>query len=151
MYPTPVLAAESSSATAKPFKPGGSVFDTVKVSPDTFKSVMFMGVVARTEWSDTRRQGEDKPQKFTRDGVPVWSVKVAATNWRDQSDMLSVTVAAHASPGDSFAPGQLVEFDGLTFGVTGKRDGGYVTWSSADAVVAAGQSATRSVKAVAGS
>lgn len=141
MYPQPpVAAAETAAPLITPRQPGGSrVFDTVKVSPDTFSSVMFMGCIARTEWSENRRAGEEKRQKFTRDGVPVWSVKVAATNWRDQSDMLSVTVAAPSNPGQEFAPGQLVQFDGLTFGVSAKRDGGYVTWSSADAVVAVGQ------------
>lgn len=145
----PPVAADYSAPQVVHFKPGGSVFDTVKVSPDTFKSVMFMGSVARTEWSENRQRGEDKRQKFTRDGLPIWAVKVAATNWRDQSDMLSVTVAAPSNPGESFAPGQLVDFEGLTFGVTAKRDGGYVTWSSADSLTAAGSTAARPLRAAA--
>lgn len=137
----PSVTAEQPTE-AKRLVRGGSVFDTVRVSPDTFQSVMFMSSTPRTEWSETRQQGEEKRQKFTRDGMPVWSVKVAATNWRDQDNMLSVTIASQHNPGEVFTRGQLVQFGGLTFGVSPKRDGGFVTWCSADSVEAVG-SATK--------
>ncbi|MGH3850233.1 MAG: hypothetical protein ACRDRT_11090 [Pseudonocardiaceae bacterium] len=123
---------------------GGHVFDTVKVSPDTFESVMFVQCEPRTEWTPNggNNGGMPKPQKHTKDGLPIWSVKVAATNWRKQSDMLSVTVAQYDNPADQHAPGSQVQFVGLTFGVSAKRDGnGFVTWCSADGLQPAGQPA----------
>jgi hypothetical protein len=118
----------------------GHVFDTVKVSADTFTSVMFVQCEARTEWTPNGGGNVPKPQKRTKDGVPVWSVKVVATNWRGQSDMLSVTLAQYDNPGEQHAPGSLVQFVGLTFGVSAKRDGnGFVTWCSADSLEAVAQ------------
>lgn len=114
---------------------GRRVFDTVKVSPDTFESVMFMSCAERKEFTQDRRPNADKPQKRTADGVALWTVTLAAVNWRGKSELMTVTVPMHSNPGDKFVVGQPVDLIGLTFGVTAKRDGGgFVTWCSADAV-----------------
>lgn len=112
------------------------VFDTVKVAPETFKSVMFMAASARKEYvQGSRMRDEDKPQKRTADGVPLWSVQIAAINWRGKSELIGVTVPMHDSPAEKFQAGDPVRLTGLVFGVTAKRDGGgYVTWCSADGV-----------------
>lgn len=112
------------------------VFDTVKVSPETFRSVMFMSCQARKEFTRDRVRDEDKPQKYTREGVPLWSVQVAAVNWRGKSELLAVTVPMHSDPAEKFQAGDPVQLVGLVFGVTAKREGGYVTWCSADDLVA---------------
>ena len=68
--------------------------------------------------------------------MPVWSVKLAAVNWRGNSQLISVTVAMHDDPGKKFKTGDPVQLAGMVFGVTPKRDGSYVTWCSADAISA---------------
>ncbi len=120
-----------------------AVLDTVKVSPDTFRSVLFMGSAERKEWSQDNRPNRDKAQKRTAAGLPVWSVQVAAINWRGNSNLLTVTVPMHDDPAHKFTAGQPVELVDLVFGVSPKRNnGGYVTWCSADGINPAGAGAT---------
>jgi hypothetical protein len=117
--------------------------DAVRVAQDTFKQMIFMESVERREFTPERIPNAQKPQKTTKSGVPLWSVKVAAINWRGNSSMLSVTVPSVDSPSATLAAGELVDFDGLVFGVTPKRDGsGFSTWCSADAIVSAKVGAT---------
>ncbi len=113
-----------------------AVLDTVKVSPDTFRSVLFMGSAERKEWSQDNRPNRDKAQKRTAAGVPVWSVQMAAINWRGNSSLLTVSVPLHDDPAQKFTAGQPVELVDLVFGVSPKRNnnGGYVTWCSADGI-----------------
>lgn len=126
---TATLESSEPSASGK----GSVVFDTVKVSDDTFVALMFMGCTPRTEWNDDRNAA--KRQKTTAQGVPVWSVQVAATNWREQSAMLTVTVASPVNPGEAISRGSEVRFDGLVYGVTPKRNnGGFTIWASAENV-----------------
>ncbi len=110
-----------------------AVFDTVKVDPGTFRQVLFMGSAERKEWSQDNRPNREKAQKRDKQtGLPVWSVQVAAINWRGAPSLLTVGVSMAEDPAGKFAPGQPVELVGLVFGVTPKRTGGYVTWCSAD-------------------
>ncbi len=114
------------------------MLDTVKVAPDTFRSVLFMGSVERKAWSEENRPNRDKPQKMDKaTGLPVWSVQVAAINWRGASNLLTVGVPMADDPAQKFTPGEPVELVGLVFGVTPKRSGGYTTWQSADAITPA--------------
>ncbi len=109
------------------------MLDTVRVSPDTFRQVLFMGAAERKEFTTDNRPNRDKPQKTDKaTGLPVWSVQVAAINWRGASSLLTVGVPMHEDPAGKFAPGQPVELVGLVFGVAPKRSGGYTTWQSAD-------------------
>ncbi len=108
------------------------MLDTVRVSADTFKRMMFMGASARREFTQDRRPANEKPQKVTSDGTPLWSVQVAAVNWRGAAQLLTVTVPMHGDPTEKFDAGVPVVLGGLVFGVTAKREGGYVTWCSAD-------------------
>ncbi|GAA5158205.1 hypothetical protein GCM10023321_37680 [Pseudonocardia eucalypti] len=111
------------------------MFDTVRVSPDTFQSVMFMSSQPRKEFTRDRNvRDEDKPQKCTKDGVPLWSVQVAVVTWRGKSELLMVTVPLSDDPATTFTTGDPVTLPGLVFGVTAKREGGFVTWCSADDV-----------------
>jgi hypothetical protein len=114
--------------------------DTVRVSPDNFQLTMFMASAARKEFVQGQRIPDDqKPQKRNGDGLPIWSVQVAATTWRGRSEMFSVSVAMPDDPAAKFAPGQPIELLGLVFGVSPKRDGsGYSTWCSADSIAAQG-------------
>lgn len=148
MYPTPVSADSRATATlnSSPGK-GSAMFDTVKVADETFAALMFMGCVARTEWNDDR--DAPKRQKRTGQGVPVWSVQVAATNWREQSAMLTVTVASPENPGQAISRGEEIRFDGLVYGVTPKRSGGFTIWASAENVVLASDAASRPLRVAA--
>lgn len=112
--------------------------DTVKVAPDTFKLLLFMAAAPRKEFVQGQRIPDDqKPQKRNADGVPIWSVQVAGTTWRDRSELLTVSVATPDNPAQSFGAGQPVVLHGLVFGVSPKRDGsGFTTWCSAEAVAA---------------
>jgi hypothetical protein len=138
MYDPPGPSSTPTTAAApqarRPWE-GTAVLDTVKVSPDTFHSVLFMGSAERKEFTPDARPNRDKPQKHTAAGVPVWSVQVAAVTWRGNSTLLTVTIPQHDDPAGKFVPGDPVELVSLVFGVTPKRSGGgFVTWFSADAI-----------------
>jgi hypothetical protein len=141
-HPSSTPTAAVAPAAARPRREA-AVFDTVKVSPDTFRSVLFMGSAERKEFTTDNRPNRDKPQKRTTAGVPVWSVQVAAINWRGNSNLVTVTVPMHDDPAQKFIPGQPVELVDLVFGVSPKRsNGGYVTWCSADGINPAGAGMT---------
>lgn len=109
------------------------VLDTVLVSPDTFPSVLFMGASARREYTRERLPDAQKPQKTTREGVPLWSGKFATVNWRGNAEMLTVTLPMADNPLEVLTPGTPVRLVNLVFGVSPKRDGeGFTTWCSAD-------------------
>jgi hypothetical protein len=112
------------------------VVDTVRVAPETFSSLMFMGSAERKEFTRDNRPNNERPQKRNGEGVPVWSVQVAASPWRGKGSVITVTVAMHDDPAKKFKTGEPVELPGLVFGVTAKRDGTFVTWFSADAISA---------------
>jgi hypothetical protein len=116
--------------------------DTVKVAPDNFAMLMFMASAAKKEFTQGQRIPDaQKPQKRNGDGLPIWSVQVAGTNWRGRSELMTVSVAMADDPAAKFAPGQPIELVGLVFGVSPKRDGsGYSTWCSAEALAPAGKS-----------
>jgi hypothetical protein len=121
------------------------VFDTVKVAPETFQSIMFMGCAARKEFTRDNRPSSEKPQKVTADGVPLWAVQVAAVTWRGTPQLISVTVPMQSDPATKFRPGDPVQLGGLVFGVTTKREGGYVTWCSSDSIDPASVASVASV------
>lgn len=135
MYPNP-SSAVAPALPAFPRKVAG-VFDTVKVAPETFQSVMFMGSAARKEFTRDNRPNSEKPQKLTADNVPLWAVQIAAVTWRGTPQLISVTVPMTSDPATKFRPGDPVQLAGLVFGVTTKREGGYVTWCSADGLAPA--------------
>lgn len=153
MYPdsstSTTFAQSGAQPAAMPLVPRGKggQMDTVKVAPDQFQQLIFMRCMARKEFTEDRRREEDKPQKRTRDGVLVWSVQVTGIDYRGNPQLFPVTLAAHSDPGQEFAPGDVVELDGLVFGVSPKKNGGYTTWCSADELRRA--SAVAPVKAVA--
>lgn len=139
MYPSGPLSTSTPAAAPQAPRPwkGTAVLDTVKVSPDSFRSVMFHSATERKAFTRDNVPACDKPQKMSGDGVPLWSVKVVAEDWRARVNILTVTVPLHDDPGTKFARGDLVELPGLTFGVTDKRAGGFVTWLSADGIAPA--------------
>jgi hypothetical protein len=117
---------------ARPRREHG-VLDTVKVSPDTFRSVLFMGSAERKEWSQDNRPNRDKPQKRDKQtGLPEWSVQVAVVNWRGQPSLLTVRVPMPDDPAGKFQLGQPVELVELVMGVSPRRTNGYAIWYSAD-------------------
>ena len=112
--------------------------DAVKVSSDNFARLLFMGAVQRREYTRERLPQHHKPQKKSKSGMPLWSVKVAATNSRGTCSVLSITVPSGEDPAKTFAPGDPIAFHDLTVGVTPKRkDTGFSTWWSATAMVSA--------------
>jgi hypothetical protein len=128
----PFAHLSTTTAAALPRPQRGSVVDTVRVAPETFGSLIYMAAAERKEFTEDRRPNNQKPQKKTSNGIPLWSIKLAASDWRGNATLLTVTVPMHDDPTASFTAGQVVELVGLVFGVTPKRDGRYVTWCSAD-------------------
>src|SRR3954468_9052446 len=80
--------------------------DTVKVSSETFRKVMFMGSAERKEFTRERVPNVEKPQKRTSAGMALWSVKVAVENWRGKTELITITVPMHDDPGTKFTVGQ---------------------------------------------
>ncbi len=140
MYENPSGSSATSTVAAPAARPRreAAVLDTVRVAADTFRQVLFMGSAEKREFTQDNRPNRDKPQKRTQTGVPVWSVQVAAINWRGTSSLLTVSVPQPDDPAAAITPGTPVELVGLVFGVTPKRSGGFVTWCSADAITPAG-------------
>ena len=102
---------------------------SVLVSDEFFTEAVFKSAQPRREFGE-----EDGRQKM-RQGVPVWTVKVGVAvlgrNGNYLDDLISVSVASPANPGDTFGRGDLVEFERLAFGVAQTKTG-YSTWFSAD-------------------
>ncbi len=112
------------------------MLDTVRVAPETFRQVLFMGSAERKEYTTDNRPNADKPQKRDKaTGFPVWSVQVAAVNWRGVTNLLTVGIPLPDDPAGKFTLGQPVELVGLVLGVTPKRNGGgYSIWQNADGI-----------------
>ncbi len=142
MYPSGASSTSTPAApqaSPRPWK-GTAVLDTVRVSPDTFRSVMFHSATERKAFTRDNIPAREKPQKTTSDGVPLWSVKVVAEDWRARVHILTVSVPMHDHPGTKFARGDLVELPGLVMGLSQKPQGGsgfVPTWLSADGIAPA--------------
>ncbi len=128
-------------ASARPRRES-AVFDMVKVAPETFRSIEFRAAFERKEFTKDQVPDQAKRQKQTKDGVPVWSVKVLVEDWRGRESFINVTVPMYGNPADKFSRGQQVELPGLAFGVSPKHNGGYVTWQSADGINSTGAGTT---------
>ncbi len=141
MYENPSSPSSRSTAAApgalRPWKGTAAVLNMVLVDPSTFRSLMFMGSAERKEFTREQMANAEKPQKYTSNGLPLWSVKVAVENWRGQAAILNVTVPMADDPATKFGRGQVVEFSRLAFGVADKRAGSYSLWWSADSINAA--------------
>ena len=144
MYDLPGPSSTSTTALTPPAaarpRREAAVLDTVRVSADTFRQVLFMGSAEKREFTTDNRPNRDKPQRRDKQtGLPVWAVQVAAINWRGNSNLLTVGVPMADDPAKKFQPGQPVELVGLVFGVTPKRNGsGYTTWQNADDITPVG-------------
>ena len=132
--PSSTTATAAAPATARPRREQG-VLDKVKVAPETFKSVLFMGSAVKREFTEANMPNRDKPQKVdTATGLPVWSVKFAAITWQGASDLLTVNIPMPDDPAQKFTPGQPVELVGHVLGITTKRSGSYSIWQNADGI-----------------
>jgi hypothetical protein len=123
----------TSTTAAAPWK-GTAVFDTVRVSPDSFRSVMFRAAAPRREFTRDRMPDAARPQRTNGDNIPLWSVKLVVEDWRGRDHIITVSVPMYDDPSTKFARGDFIVLPGLTFGVTPKREGGFVTWLSADGI-----------------
>jgi hypothetical protein len=113
-----------------------AVIDSVKVDPRTFDSVIFLGSEERKEYVEGQNiPHNQKKQKYNKDGVPVWSVKLYATTWRGLERQVKVNVASPDDPAERFSKGELVTLSDVEFGVTPKREGGgYTVWLNAGGI-----------------
>ena len=109
------------------------MIDSVKVDASTFDSVIFLGSEERKEYVEGQNiPHNQKKQQYTKDGVPIWTLKLYVTTWRGLERQVKVNVAAEVDPGERFAKGELVTLSGIEFGVTPKREGtGYIIWLKA--------------------
>jgi hypothetical protein len=113
-----------------------AVIDSVKVDPHTFDSVIFLGSEERKEYVEGQNiPHNQKKQKYNKDGVPVWSVKLYATTWRGLERQVKVNVASPDDPAERLSKGELVALSDVEFGVTPKREGGgYTVWLNAGGI-----------------
>jgi len=110
------------------------MIDSVLVAQEQFQHMVLMGGSAREAWNED--PSAPKEQKLTKDGVPVWRLQVGVSTYRGKGDMLYVSVAAKENPLDALGIGTVVDFDGLTMGVS-KTKSGHSIWWTADEVHAA--------------
>src|SRR3954453_1340571 len=106
-YDSPGPLSTSTTAAPSSARPRreSAVLDTVRVSPDTFRQVLFMGSAERKEYTTDNRLNRDKPQKRDKaTGLPVWSVEVVAVNWRGKSNLLTVGIPLPDDPAGKFTP-----------------------------------------------
>lgn len=113
-----------------------TAMDMCKVDASTFDTLCFMGAQERVEWNEDKNA--PKVQKHTQEGVPIWRVQLAGTNWRGRAEMLTITVPSQENPNNDFSRGEIVEASGLMFGVSPKRNGGFTTWLAAESLHRAG-------------
>lgn len=113
-----------------------SMIDSVKVDAGTFDSVIFLGSEERKEFVEGGNiPHNQKKQQVTKEGVPVWTVKLYATTWRGLERQVKVNVPARENPGDRLGKGELVTLSDVEFGVTPKREGGgYIVWLRAGSI-----------------
>jgi len=130
-------------------------FDSVPVDPAYLETVIFKSAAPKYErQSDEEyRRRDQKVQKHTRDGVPVWSVQVMAAA-RPEGDRpartgdFKVSVPMADDPAELFHMGEAVSFAGLKFGVSPLTKGqhrDYAVWWTAEQITEAG--ATSSLRA----
>lgn len=117
-----------------------TMFDSVKVDPATFASVIFLGSEERKEFVEGQNiPHNQKRQATTKEGVPVWTLKLYAENWRGLERQLKVNVAMADDPAERFGRGEPVTLSDVEYGVTPKREGnGFVVWFRAGTVKSAG-------------
>jgi hypothetical protein len=102
------------------------VIGGVLVDPATFKQMVVLDVKPREDF-------ETKQHKSTKEGVPLWRVQVAATDWRGRTDTLMVTLASDEDPAKIVGPLSPVVFDELELGVM-EREGRTTVWFTAKAL-----------------
>jgi hypothetical protein len=135
---------------------GQQMIDSVRVAPDTFGSLVFLGSSERKEFTEGKNIAyRDKPQQY-KDGVPVWTVQLAASTWRNpqRSRTINVNIPCPEDPSTRLTTGELVELHNAVYGVTPHRDGnGYSVWMTAEGITAStpGSRSGRSVAASASS
>src|SRR5690349_5050268 len=94
-------------------------FDSVPVDPAIFDAIVFRGCEAKYENQSEAdwQAGRDKVQKVNKEGVPVWSLKLAAVmrpsgNYREREGDIKVSWASHDDPATVFERYQPVELIG---------------------------------------
>jgi hypothetical protein len=115
---------------------------------------VFWGARPKTKFDAKRPKDAPREQLTDYHGVPIWQVKVSVRHWKQYEDedemLLTVSVPSTISPNDQVSRGEFVEFGGLVFGVSNKRDGsGYATWYLADSVSSSAGVGSRSLKVAA--
>jgi hypothetical protein len=111
-----------------------AVIDSVKVAPETFDSLIFLGSEEKKEYVEGQNIPRDqKHQQLDKaTGLPLWSVKLYVTTWRGLERQVKVNVPAAEDPAERFAKGELVALWDAEAGVTPKREGnGYTIWMKA--------------------
>lgn len=140
MEPSTRTATETAGSEAAGVRPprrdSTTMIDSWKVDPSTFDSVIFLGSEERKEYVEGRNiPHNEKKQQYSKDGVPIWTLKLYVTTWRGLERQTKVNIAAEEDPGERFAKGELVALTDMEAGVTPKREGGgFVTWMKAGGI-----------------
>ena len=116
------------------------MINSVKVDPATFKGLVFLQSFERKEFvQGANIPNEQKQQKRTKDGVPVWTVELSAIPARGMSRTIRVNLPSPEDPGQRFEAGSQVQLVDMEFGVTPKRDNsGFTIWMTAGGIDPAG-------------
>jgi hypothetical protein len=137
---------QNSSPLSKNYAQRGAraMMTSVPVAVDQYESLTFLGATAKKQYTEERMEWERKPQK-TKNGLPVWSVQLAAMKKGFQrADMITVDIPAAASPSEQFGGGELVQLTGWVFGVNPIREGtAFTIWQIADSIFSAGERSRR--------
>lgn len=126
------------------------MIDSVLIDPETFQGMIFKGARERKKYVEGQNVPDDEKEQQHKDGVPVWTVELTVQTWRvdrsgrHQSRDIKVNVPSPDNPADRFEWGTPVRLEGLTFGVTAKREkcqcgqsSGYILWLTANSIEAA--------------
>jgi hypothetical protein len=126
------------------------MIDSVRVAPDTFASLTFLGSSERKEFVQGQNIPYNQKKQQVKDGVPVWTVQLAVSTWRNaqRARVIKVNIPCQEDPGQRFGTGELVELQNAVYGVTPNREGnGYAIWMTAEGIVLATASVGRPVGA----
>ena len=97
------------------------------LAADVFRSVVFLGLEAKTEGL-----GDDRKQKHTNDGLPVWTLTVLTQRGENIPEVELITLAADKTTADSIsglAPMTPVILEGLEAGKWTRAGTDATTWS----------------------
>lgn len=134
-----------------------NMFNSVKVDPANFQAMAFCQSRPRKEFVEGENIPDDqKAQKHTKDGVPVWTVEVTAVPAAGYTRTIRVNVPSEIDPAERFQPLEQVVLSDMEYGVAARRNkcelcgnSGYSLWMTAGSIEPATATRPHTVSSVA--